>query len=66
MPFSGISISENNVSFTEYFPSEIREDESGVLFVFETELTAILKAEFPKGFREMTLCYGESEKPEIR
>lgn len=45
----------------EYFPSEIREDESGVLFVFETELTAILKAEFPKGFREMTLCYGESE-----
>ena len=32
----------------EYLPSEIRGDESGVLFVFETELTAVLKAEFPK------------------
>ncbi len=51
----------------EYLPSRVCEDERGVLFVFETELTAVLKAEFPKGFVEMTLCLVSLRlKPEIQ
>lgn len=56
---------EQDPSLWEYdteivYPVRLMEMEGGVLYDFNRELTAVLKPTFPKGFREIKLCYGES------
>lgn len=46
-----------------YQPVEISEVQDGVLFTFETELTAVLQVNFKNGvYRPVTICCGESKE----
>lgn len=44
----------------EYIPVRKTEINGGVLFEFETELTAVLQVSFPTGYRPVRVCCGES------
>lgn len=45
-----------------YEPVSIREQEGGVLYEFETELTAALEITYKRGYRPMKVYCGESEE----
>lgn len=46
----------------EYLPVEETEINGGVLFGFETELTAVLQVAYTKGYQPLRICCGESKE----
>lgn len=51
-----------NYSESVYMPQRIESYAGGVLYEFETELTAVLEVEYKNGFRPLTICCGESRE----
>ncbi|MCI9441673.1 MAG: alpha-L-rhamnosidase [Ruminococcus sp.] len=45
-----------------YMPVSAENYEQGVLYGFETELTAVLEIEYKNGYRPLTVCCGESKE----
>ena len=45
-----------------YMPVSAENYEQGVLYGFETELTAVLEIEYKNGYRPLTVCWGESKE----
>ena len=45
-----------------YMPVSAENYEHGVLYEFETELTAVLEIEYKNGYRPLTVCCGESKE----
>ena len=45
-----------------YMPVKAEECGNGVLYEFETELTAVLEVEYRTGYRPFTICCGESRE----